>query len=51
MIEKIDEFVNRLEATPTENSGSGPCNCTCPCSLTTTEWTTKDMNKTGWMLM
>lgn len=32
MIEDINEFVNRMDATPTNSASPASCNCSCHCS-------------------
>lgn len=51
MIQEIDEFVNCLEAAPTNDQTAGACLCYCSCSCGAWEQIEEaygSMSKQGW---
>jgi len=48
MIQDIDEFVNRMEATPV--GPDGYCYCECTCTYNVEANNMKTMNATGWYM-
>lgn len=51
MIEEINEFVNRIEAIPTNSLPAESCSCSCSCSCGAEYqmwWTPGQMNSQGW---
>ncbi len=53
MIEEINEFVNRLEATPLTGLPASQCLCNCDCSCGADfqmNWTPATMNFQGWYM-